>query len=171
MYLLIFHFIPKNFRNFHEQSTENLVCPTCGKDNFKNIRCYKDHIQKHTDQVIHCKICNQQFKTRRKLFVHKKEVHIDVIGEFCDICGVIVPSIATHNTLKHKPVHCDDCGKQYSSKETLNKHIRLVHKKNLRIECDLCNKELSCKTALLKHMRTVHKIANWTVANSKMATE
>ena len=103
--------------------------------------------------------------------MHKKEVHIDVIGEFCDICGVIVPSIATHNTLKHKPVHCDDCGKQYSSKETLNKHIRLVHKKNLRIECDLCNKELSCKTALLKHMRTVHKIANWTVANSKMATD
>ena len=52
---------------------------------------------------------------------------------------------------------------------TQNKHtIGIDYYEKLTIECDLCCKELSCKTALLKHMRTVHKIANWTVANSKI---
>ena len=151
-------------RDVHEQKpcTKNLVCETCGKTNFKNMVNYRWHVKKHIDPFFYCKICKAQFNTTGKLYRHKKDVHMDVIGEFCDICGIKVPSIKQHNWIKHKPVDCSHCGKQYQNKLCLRKHVKLVHQKDLLIACELCNKEFSCKSALIKHMRNVHRMAKWT---------
>ena len=46
-----------------------------------------------------------------------------------------------HKGIKHS---CNDCGKQFTQKASLGRHINSVHK-GIRYECDQCDKEFSHK--------------------------
>ncbi|CAH1785127.1 unnamed protein product [Owenia fusiformis] len=59
---------------------------------------------------------------------------------------------------KHTSVYdvfeCDQCGKIYKSKDTLNDHVRGYH--NGEFKCSQCLKKLSTRGSLRKHESQVH---------------
>jgi len=141
-----------------KHSNKNFICDICGRTDFEHIMAYRRHMKTHSEQVYTCKICQQQFKSISELSNHKKDEHLDVIGQFCDICGIVVPSLKTHNRFKHAPANCDICGKQFAHKDSLSRHIQTTHDKRHTVQCDVCNKEFSCRSTLTKHLKRVHKM-------------
>ncbi|ODM88404.1 Zinc finger and BTB domain-containing protein 17 [Orchesella cincta] len=53
------------------------------------------------------------------------------------------------------PVTCDQCGKQYKQRATLDDHIRRVHLSQ-RFFCDVCSKEEQTATKLWRHKKDKH---------------
>ena len=49
-------------------------------------------------------------------------------------------------------IACDVCGKIYSRKQSLLRHIRIIHSSN-KIKCEFCGKEFSRKDNLMRHQR------------------
>jgi len=158
-----------------EHSTKTYFCETCGRSDFKNQMAYRSHIKNaHTEQTFTCNICPAQFQNRNHLRAHKREQHLDVCGQFCDICMKLVISLKTHNSKRHSktPVNCNICGKEYSNKDSLSKHIQIVHEKAEVGQCEICNKDFSSKKALYKHLKKLHKLdiewKNVVMKNEKM---
>merc|ERR1719354_56332 len=147
-----------NLHKLTKHSNKNFICDICGRTDFEHVMAYRRHMKGHTDQTFTCHVCKAQFKKKSELKNHKKNEHLDVIGQFCDICGIVVPSLKTHNKFKHMPVNCEICGKQFGDKYLLTKHIQGTHEKSLIVQCDVCNKEFSCKSSLAKHLKRVHKL-------------
>ena len=51
---------------------------------------------------------------------------------------------------------CDKCGKQFSQKSSLKRHIQSLHER-VKYSCDNCNKEFTLKDALKKHIQSIHE--------------
>jgi len=142
----------------HKSTDFHAICDICGRNDFKNKNVYSIHVKKHTTLAYPCNLCPAVYKTQHKLLTHRNNEHTDVLGQFCDLCGIVVPSLSKHNYFKHKPKKCEICEKEFGNKQLLNKHIKQVHEQSLRVQCGECNKEFSCKGSLNKHNRNVHKI-------------
>ena len=58
---------------------------------------------------------------------------------------------------------CEICGKEFSRKESLSRHVNYTHKhliqQNSKHKCKLCGKEISKKT-VLKHLKTTHNFTD-----------
>ena len=47
---------------------------------------------------------------------------------------------------------CEVCGKDYSKKSNLNRHVMSVHE-DKRYQCSVCNKQFKRRYILSKHMK------------------
>ena len=54
------------------------------------------------------------------------------------------------------PFKCDKCGRRFTRKSGLNKHIRAVHLNIRNFLCDMCPKKFTQKGDLNKHRLTIH---------------
>jgi predicted nucleic acid binding AN1-type Zn finger protein len=48
---------------------------------------------------------------------------------------------------------CDECDYKTNEKTNLNRHIKIVHKKEMPFSCDHCPRRFSCKSNLQKHKK------------------
>ena len=58
---------------------------------------------------------------------------------------------------------CNDCNKGFDTKRKLNKHVRLVHKKDpipRNFECGHCQQIFTRLNNLLRHLRSFHKFSS-----------
>ena len=63
---------------------------------------------------------------------------------------------STKGDKAQKQFGCGDCGKTYTSKQSLAQHFK-VHTREQPFECDVCGKHFSLKTSLKKHIYTHFK--------------
>ena len=92
----------------------------CGKS-FASKRNLTTHYSKtgHSGGDFECSLCHLSFETPRGLNKHSAQKHgddVDDDGEY----------------LVYRPFRCDDCGKGYTHKGNLTKHIRKKHAKSQR---------------------------------------
>ncbi len=52
--------------------------------------------------------------------------------------------------------NCDDCDKEYKTKDSLRNHIKLKHSKVQPLQCVKCDKYFLNKYSLNKHVYQVH---------------
>ena len=52
--------------------------------------------------------------------------------------------------------HCDQCGKMFTSKQKLRKHIMVVHEKKRNFACAYCDKFFSSNSNVMTHEGRVH---------------
>lgn len=114
-----------------------------------------------------CRVCKKDFDDIKKIAVHLREEHnVKIVG---DNLGLLVFKFGTNgwtcaecqeNCLslrvlsRHTATHyrsdiCSECGKSYSSKRDLDRHILLIHAK--LIQCTKCRIEFKTNQDLAKH--------------------
>jgi hypothetical protein len=130
---------------------EHLVqCPMT--EDLKTFKCV--HCDKNEDYVWHSGIALKK---------HIAEIH-RYIRPVCDICGFVVKSVVKDRLEFHKrTVHeghrdwaCEICGKTFTLKESLQKHVESTHQ-NITFKCDQCDKEVTTRSSLRTHMAAVHE--------------
>lgn len=108
-------------------------------------------------KLYQCDICFRAFRERSKLKSHR-EIHTDQRNVICPTCGKAFKTQACLRSHKrvHNPTHlfCDICGKSYTQKPELAKHIKFVHYQIREFRCDYCGAGFGSRGHLNVHKLT-----------------
>ena len=149
-----------HIKTIHEGQKEK--CEICGKQ-FTQLTYLKIHIktvhegQERAKNLI-CEFCSKAFTCKAKLKKHVSFTHTkDPSSHKCHICGDLFENLKQHISIVHegnKNFECEKCGKCFSIKGLLKRHIKAVHEKSYT--CDTCGKSFSSIAYLKHHISSVH---------------
>ena len=118
------------------------------------------------DQInvdIKCDFCGKSFSSKMYLSNHISRTHAD--KQKCDICGKYVVKgwsgwyfkkhISSHYNKPGTISTCETCGKEFSCKQNLKKHILSIHE-GKKWQCETCDKYFNCKGDLVRHIAVIH---------------
>ncbi|XP_048002891.1 zinc finger protein 425-like [Leguminivora glycinivorella] len=148
-----------------------LYCLECDMT-FKNRMSYYQHKKynlKHIDPEklkYKCPLCDKKFLKASRLEEHNVAVHLKVTPirctmPDCDFACSSKPVLRTHIRMVHRNLRsvrnhvCDTCGKAYTTKKTLEGHMR-SHTGERPFHCSLCSSTFSYEAALYNHNKLVH---------------
>lgn len=136
-------------------SKGTLVCKFC-EESFGNMEDFTDHINQHIANS--CFTCDKSFLTREDLMEHQKS-HED-LSKYLYICNICIEHFPNAEELKlHSRKHfskehqCHTCGKYFSSKSNLNRHIP-THRNVKSFVCDVCQVRFAQRISLQQHYLT-----------------
>lgn len=116
----------------------------------------KPRSEKNSGPAV-CNLCFKVFSSQGSMRVHKHDVHTNLDGFLCTICGKKINNrvsmaehLKTHNTAgKFK---CELCYKSYNSVKVLKAHMETHNKK--QFECMICSKKCPSTIFLKAHVKT-----------------
>ena len=116
-----------------EHSGEQTIfaCPFCTQP-FNQYSEYLQHLGKHKDRVIRCRLCNKEFKMITRLRVHTK-THVN---------------------------QCPFCSKNFLTPQAFQDHVKENHKTNpgaVERQCSLCEFTSDSISKLAEHNQSVHR--------------
>ncbi|CAL4095161.1 unnamed protein product, partial [Meganyctiphanes norvegica] len=140
----------------------NIVCQKCSVK-FSNASHLVDHMYYVHGQkkALMCAICQRFFSSPSSLKIHQNMEHRDglICKEICQVCGEKYPTTFTlkRHMMTHKREHqCNYCGKNMSTKASLEVHINMIHTKEQSYLCPHCQREFFVKHLLQMHVKRVH---------------
>nr|CAD7442171.1 unnamed protein product [Timema bartmani] len=111
-------------------------------------------ISPSSDKTETCNECHKKYQAGT-ICSHEKRV----LCERCGECFHTVGKLRNHRTKKHTRREedtswcCDYCGKQFTRKKSLAKHID-IHQGSNKIACDICGKVMS-RSHMIRH-KNIH---------------
>ena len=102
-------------------------CVPCSAE-FTASNSLTRHMLLHEGKIHPCISCSEVFTERGALAKHKKKVH--------DILKTLV---------------CEECGKRYKSKVSLNNHVDYRHRGIIKFRCEYCQIGFSQNVTLTRH--------------------
>ncbi|GBP11396.1 Zinc finger protein 57 [Eumeta japonica] len=153
------------------EAPAGLYCHECDM-NFKNQMSYYQHMKynlKHIDPAklkFACQLCDKRFVKASRLEEHHVAVHLKATPVRCTMPGCDFacssrPVLRTHIRMLHRNLRavrnhvCDACGKAYTTKKTLEGHMR-THTGERPFHCQLCPSTFGYEAALYNHNKLVH---------------
>ncbi|XP_061381869.1 zinc finger protein 567-like isoform X2 [Danaus plexippus] len=140
-----------------EYTERNYKCKDCGLG-FISEDVFEEHIVKHSESngANMCDVCTLRFKSKTVLTQHKL-LHSRVF--VCNKCGVHIKKWSHALTHRHKCWDvcvsvCVYCKKVFNNKNSLDVHIRGVHKNIKKYVCVECKRLFGTKQRLRVHMRS-----------------
>jgi hypothetical protein len=139
-----------------------ITCPLC-KDAFQQYDQFVEHKDMCKRNII-CLICNEKFRTKAALKLHKNDTHIeeqtDEITNLKRVCHICGKEFKKKSTLKHhiKAKHekeqlpCPYFGESFQEMLT---HIKNIHENSVE-KCSLCEFQTRRTYSLNLHMRNIH---------------
>uniref|UniRef100_A0A5K3F1K8 Zinc finger protein n=1 Tax=Mesocestoides corti TaxID=53468 RepID=A0A5K3F1K8_MESCO len=122
-------------------------CPICG-----TVMATRHGMRRHF-KIMHkqaeasaCKICGRKFLTTFAIQRHMRRVHPDELHE----------SLSFRPVDGDNPTSCPFCCKHFSGKQSLDRHLRIVHQHVEIGVCPICAKTFSNKFAMKRHHENVH---------------
>ncbi|XP_053382432.1 uncharacterized protein LOC128549542 isoform X2 [Mercenaria mercenaria] len=146
------------------------ACNVCSKT-FKNQTNLDKHIKENGCMRYQCSACNEQFRSKSMAKDHNciieatedveaEIVSINNVREVCPTCGKSFSSKS--NLTKHMILHgekkygCPHCAKFFHLDVYLKEHITCVHYNIFKYQCNVCGRLLKSKTGLIAHTRIFH---------------
>lgn len=113
------------------------------------------------DEVVCCPGCGIEFTNKNEMQKHFDDHHKTDAGVSCDKCG------KKFNKLDHLKAHylaahtenkfeCRQCGRCFSYKSALDRHIKVVHENQRDHECNKCGKSFGTRYDLSMHFEANH---------------
>ena len=117
---------------------------------------------------VTCPICNTPDIPKIGLNYHFSKEHGDLKSSCCCECLEVIKIVNGDELRKHilenhhtasEHYTCHHCGKQFSGKNTLNHHVKLIHEDKFEHQCKICGKKFSKGGNFTAHMasRSGHK--------------
>ncbi|XP_026481471.1 gastrula zinc finger protein XlCGF57.1-like [Ctenocephalides felis] len=150
-----------------EDGVPKWQCPKCQK-----VYRHRESLQKHLrlecgkDPQFFCSMCpyksHQKINLQRHALRHikggfKKQGHREL--HMSQRCIYQEPSIASNvlyhfsSELSSKEWVCENCGKSYSTRGNLARHIKFECGKMPEFQCKLCNKQMHQKGNIIHHLK------------------
>ena len=118
-------------------SSPPISCSQCGKTktDFSSSSNFQRHLKIHEkrNEVSQCTLCGKQFQLKSAMSAHLKNVHNEPDQE-CYDCGKIFSTkanlkrhISVHNEEQRKSFNCEYCGKGYKRQSDLRVHVQKQH--------------------------------------------
>ena len=134
------------------KGTKSVKCNYCPKIMARNSSSMHQHLKRFHDIEDNIPLGSRRTGIK---YNHVRRIK-------CDKCYKMVNDMDKHNAARHEKCSCGQCGKEFSNKFRLNRHINQVHNKiphHCPVEecqCKICHKILM-KTSLKMHMKSVHE--------------
>lgn len=139
------------------------------KDSKNKEFCYKERISKSPNlrNEIRCRICNANFQTRRKCFLHSA-MHSLSLYFPCGLCEFYSKTLdewRKHYINRHNGRQwerraanheCSICKKKFITTNRLNFHFQFHESENMERYCKKCDKFFSSESVLYYHSLMVH---------------
>ena len=126
------------------------------------------------DDVIDCNTCGKIFSSRRLLYFHERNQHVDPGNcNFCDTYFTSKVKLNTHIQKMHtygpqqqpRTYMCELCGKVFKARSNLSQHMKSHNKKVLKqkkppaksFPCNNCQKSFKRQWNLKRHIALKHK--------------
>ena len=143
----------------HGKGDIDKPCPYCAKQVYN----LKAHIQgSHEADFIFCTKCDYATRNKHSMKDHTENIHREAILKTCQFCGGSYKRVDKHikvsNCGKKEriKIDCDQCDKSFMHKDTLNKHVKLVHFQIRNKVCLYCDYRTHTKFNLDIHMNKMH---------------
>ena len=128
--------LKRHKRAVHE-GIKDFKCNECHYGSTKKIYLLRHMRSAHNDgtiEVYQCDLCDDDTFEKKKMNIHRKEVHNKTNDHICE------------------------CGFSTTYKENLRRHKRTVHLDIKDFRCNKCDFACNEKRKLKKHRRNIHKI-------------
>ena len=139
----------------------------CGAEFTLKSDLYQHKISAHINdkKPYKCEICRAKFSQNNILMQHIQLRHPENSQKFpCQICNTILlteKDLKTHISSVHeekKPFKCGMCKSKFSEKNSLNRHMVLIHKAEKSIvKCKVCHAVFTELTDLKRHLASAHE--------------
>ena len=115
----------------------------------------KVHLKVKKDEIYNCEKCDYITTSKDSYAMHMRTPH-----DKCEVCSLV----ATHfMLLRHKKKHghgvkvynCDTCRFKTTEKRNMDRHVRLVHKKD-KYKCDKCDFITASRSSFYLHKKKDH---------------
>ena len=173
-------------RDVHEGLKPHL-CVQCGK-RFGSGSRLNNHIKKVHEKDLNqvkikvCNLCQEEFKSKYDLNIHKLTVHDGVEPLMCPQCPMAFArskNLAQHLMVVHttQQFDCSQCDSKFKTKNGLNAHVFSAHTDGeVTWKCSHCPETFKTSYKKVKHVRDVHpetlkKLRLTTNSASNYATE
>ena len=158
--------LDQHYDYYHTSKPKKFVCKPCNKD-FPLKKSYLEHnrhLHNDGDYKYVCDLCGRGFFVKGEYTCHRLS-HTTLRPYACGICQK--SAFATPGQLnahlkrcgKEADEECGQCGKKFSSKQSVEKHVREHHNKKVTWACPLCEGSIySSEGGYYKHLRKAHNI-------------
>ena len=164
--------------NDESQCEKTFKCEFCDKEFLQHCEL-KIHLYIHNDYIgikdVKYDICNNIFKGKNSLKIHKETAHSKVSTRKvkkkkkfkCCICPQSFSEellLKRHFEIMHldqnmdenekhnkNGFECETCGKTFAQKRNLKRHINIVHERSKIYSCDVCGKDFGYLQTLQRH--------------------
>ena len=167
-----FELLEAHYKSCVAEKVRNVICDFCSKP--VHVTKERTHNLKHHRYygTFECSTCRVQCDFAKDIVAHIESTgHGDGLIR-CPLCKgkYPVPEIDKHcdDCVAHRradmdrrsPAMCSQCGKQYTTREKLNQHVKSMHPADgviAKHPCDRCGKVFHIKDHLRSHIRKSHE--------------
>lgn len=141
-------------------------CDSCGKSFASSVAWSRHKKEDHSCNSYICRVCNKDFKSKRRLSIHTWAKHDDpetwkYVCEQCNQRFYMKSKLHLHikKHLEGRSYVCSLCDKGFYCSYALNRHTSRSHASGAyTYKCDLCIKEYEEPHSLAVHKEKVHNV-------------